>query len=113
MDIEKIVERMPEHEQASVRTLAENVLFMRSKLAETRKGIAGQQVLIPYDNGGGQRGIRENPAFKGYESLLKSYSAADRELREIIAKYTCDEAEKKREEADSPLMRILSEAKSA
>ena len=28
---------------------------------------------MPYDNGGGQRGIRENPAFKGYESLWKAY----------------------------------------
>ena len=28
---------------------------------------------MPYDNGGGQKGIRENPAFKGYESLWKAY----------------------------------------
>ena len=104
----QLVDRVPEHEREHVRELAENVLFMRNKLKETRAGIARQQVVMPYDNGGGQTGIRENPAFKGYESLLKSYMTALRELREIINRYgetsTTDE---------SPLMRILAEAKAS
>lgn len=50
-----------------------NVAWMRIKLDETRKAIANSTVAIPYDNGGGQAGIRENPVFKGYESLYKSY----------------------------------------
>lgn len=52
-----------------------NVAWMRLKLDETRKAIANSTVAIPYDNGGGQTGIRENPVFKGYESLYKSYMA--------------------------------------
>jgi hypothetical protein len=31
--------------------------------------------VVAYDNGGGQKGIRENPLFKGYENLWRSYMA--------------------------------------
>lgn len=50
-----------------------NVEWMREKLDDARAKIAGSSVAIPYDNGGGQTGIRENPLFKGYSSLWKSY----------------------------------------
>lgn len=70
----------------------ENVAFMRIKLDDAREKIAESSVVIPYDNGGGQTGIRENPLYKGYESLWKSYmsgldkilSALPVEIREEI-----------------------------
>jgi len=67
---------LPEQDRADVCELAENVLFMRRKLAETRKGLEGKPVVIPYDNGGGQTGIRANPAYAEYEKLLRSYTQA-------------------------------------
>lgn len=51
----------------------QNVGWMRNKLDEAREAIKGSSVAIPYDNGGGQKGIRENPLFKGYSSLWKTY----------------------------------------
>ena len=51
----------------------ENVSWMRAKLDDSRDIIKNSNIVMPYDNGGGQRGIRENPAFKGYESLWKAY----------------------------------------
>ena len=51
----------------------DNVAWMRGKLDETRAAIKNSGVAIQYDNGGGQKGIRENPLFKGYSSLWKSY----------------------------------------
>ena len=107
--MDEIVAQVPEHERDHVRALAEDALFMRAKLAETRRGIAKQQVVIPYDNGGGQMGIRLNPAFTGYESLLKSYSATMRDLTALVDKYA-----EKAEAAhpDTPLMRILADAES-
>jgi hypothetical protein len=80
----ELAEKLPEHEREHVRELAENVLFMRGKLEETRKGLANSQVVIAYDNGGGQTGIRRNPAFDGYQALLKSYTAALNELRGLL-----------------------------
>lgn len=50
-----------------------NTAWMKAKLDDAREAIKNSQIVIKYDNGGGQRGIRENPLFKGYESLWKSY----------------------------------------
>lgn len=55
--------------------VVDNVAWMYAKLIDAREQIKGSSVCIPYDNGGGQKGIRENPLFKGYESLFKSYMA--------------------------------------
>lgn len=53
--------------------IIENVSWMKIKLDEARETIKNSSVAIQYDNGGGQKGIRENPLFKGYTSLWKSY----------------------------------------
>ena len=51
----------------------ENTAWMKAKLDDAREQIKNSNVAIKYDNGGGQKGIRQNPAFKGYESLWRSY----------------------------------------
>mgnify|MGYP006992085343 CR=1 FL=1 len=50
-----------------------NTAWMKAKLDDARDAIKNSQIAISYDNGGGQKGIRENPLFKGYESLWRSY----------------------------------------
>lgn len=52
-----------------------NTAWMKAKLDDAREAIKNSQIVISYDNGGGQKGIRENPLFKGYESLWRSYMA--------------------------------------
>ena len=54
-------------------TVIQNTAWMKAKLDDTMAQIRETSVAIPYDNGGGQTGIRENPLFKGYSSLWKSY----------------------------------------
>ena len=53
----------------------ENTAWMKIKLDDARETIKNSQIAITYNNGGGQRGVRENPLFKGYEALWKSYMA--------------------------------------
>ena len=59
--------------QEALKTVIENVAWMSEKLEDAMEKIEDSSVAIPYDNGGGQTGIRENPLYKGYESLFKSY----------------------------------------
>lgn len=66
----------------AMETIIENVSWMRVKLDDTREMIKTSGVAINYDNGGGQKGIRENPLFKGYQSLWKSYMSG---MEQIIA----------------------------
>ena len=97
---------LPDSIKSDVLELARDVEFMRGKLEETRNGLAKQQVVIAYDNGGGQTGIRENPAFKGYHQLLASYRKAFEELSSTLRRYGGLE----KRAGDNPLDKILAEA---
>ncbi len=79
--------------------IVENVAWMKVKLDDARAVIAGSNIVIPYDNGGGQNGIRENPAFKGYEALWKSYMAG---LEKILEELPEEERASVAEVADAP-----------
>ena len=81
---ESICASLPEPTRARAVELAENVLWMEAKLANAREVIGKSSVAIPYDNGGGQRGIRKNPAFDGYNSLMSSYTKALKQLCEML-----------------------------
>ena len=79
-----------------VTVLAEQVIFMSKKLKESKAGLRDQAIVIPYDNGGGQTGIRENPAFTAYEKLLAAYTKSLTALRDVIG----DDAPKEMSELD-------------
>lgn len=53
--------------------LFDNICWMQIKLDDARAEIGEDGLLTEYDNGGGQSGVRQNPAFKAYEALWKSY----------------------------------------
>lgn len=50
-----------------------NLSTMSDRLETLRKIIEIEPAIIEYDNGGGQKGKRENPSYKAYEALWKSY----------------------------------------
>lgn len=79
-----LAEGAPENMRDRARELAGNVLWMEGKLANAREVIGRSSVAIPYDNGGGQKGIRKNPAFDGYNSLMSSYTKALKQLCEML-----------------------------
>ncbi|MDO4539140.1 MAG: hypothetical protein Q4B54_13330 [Coriobacteriales bacterium] len=82
--MDELVARLPDHERTHVRELAKDALFMRDKLAEAREELESQQLTVPYDNGGGQEGVRKNPAFEAYEALLRSYQSVVGQLRDLL-----------------------------
>ena len=79
-----MVEGVPENVRDRARELAGNVLWMEAKLESAREVIGRSSVAIPYDNGGGQKGIRKNPACDGYNSLMSSYTKALKQLCEML-----------------------------
>lgn len=74
-------------------TIIENTAWMKNKLDNTREAIKSSSVVIPYDNGGGQKGLRENPLFKGYESLWRSYMAGMSKILESLPPEVIEQAE--------------------
>lgn len=61
-----------------------NTSWMKAKLDDAREAIKNSNIVIAYDNGGGQRGIRENPLFKGYEGLWRSYMAGMSKIIDVL-----------------------------
>ena len=103
---DELCSSMPEDIRPHAIELAENVLFMEGKLKDTRRGLANQQVVIPYDNGGGQKGIRKNPVFEGYNQLMANYRKSLEQLVALLRDY----GGARLEDTDTPLSRILAEA---
>ena len=48
--------------------------LMADRIVEEGKRIPGEPLVMEYDNGGGQTGVRENPFYPAYEKLLTSYT---------------------------------------
>ena len=71
-------------------SVIENVAWMKAKLDDTREQIYDTSVAISYDNGGGQKGIRENPLFKGYSGLWKSYMSGMNTIMGLLPKEIAD-----------------------
>lgn len=71
--LEKLLASAPEGRRKALAPIIENVAWMRVKLDVARDEIADDSTVTGYDNGGGQKGVHENPAFRGYTALWKSY----------------------------------------
>lgn len=82
-----------------------NTAWIKCKLDDVRQEIGVDNVAIPYDNGGGQCGIRENPLFKGYESLWKAYLAGMNKILEYLPSSVVEEEEEKKPQSVLQLVR--------
>ncbi len=76
--------KISEHKMKVIEPVVMNVAFMKVKLDEARDQVKHEAITIEYDNGGGQKGIRENPIFKAYEALWKSYMLGMDKILSII-----------------------------
>lgn len=67
--------------------LAAELLWQRGKLERARATIdsGGMQMVVPYDNGGGQKGIRKNPLFEMYNAAFKNYASGINALDAMLA----------------------------
>lgn len=87
-----------------------NTAWMKVKLDDTMATIKESQVCLPYDNGGGQKGIRRNPLFDGYESLWKSYNAGMARITESLPPQNAESARKEVETAQ-PILQLIRDKK--
>lgn len=76
-----------------------NTAWMKAKLDDAREAIKNSNIVISYDNGGGQKGIRENPLFKGYESLWRAYISG---MEKILSALPEEAATLRQQEIEKP-----------
>lgn len=73
-----------EHKMKVIEPVIINTTFMKVKLDEAREQLKDATITVNYDNGGGQKGVRENPVFKAYEALWKSYMLGMDKILSVI-----------------------------
>ena len=66
------------------KVLIEQLNLMANRLVAEGKKMDTEPLIIEYDNGGGQSGVRENPFYPAYEKLLASYTKALVVAKDII-----------------------------
>ena len=69
--------------------------FLRLEIQTARKELEGQPLSVEYDHGGGQCGVRENPAYTAFAKILKSYQAVITQLDALTRKDDNDEEMRK------------------
>ena len=75
----------------NAQALCEEVLFMADKLKLSRQQMENAAIVIKYDNGGGQRGLRKNPLFEAYNSLFNSFSKGLGQLDDMLSEVRSSE----------------------
>lgn len=70
--------------QDETNALAESVAFMAEKLREAHELLQDEPLVVGYDNGGGQSGMRINPHYTAYEKLLSAYNKSLGQLYNIL-----------------------------
>lgn len=79
-----ILEGITPEKAETLKPVAENTAWIKVQLDRARELIADSEMIVEYDNGGGQTGIRENPAFKAYEALWKAYISGIAKLLDAV-----------------------------
>lgn len=64
---------VPKQKRDALEVVINEIAWQRLKLEETRAEIADASVVCEYRNGETQTGTHENPLFKGYNALFRSY----------------------------------------
>lgn len=75
---------IPDDKRKAVMPMLPNIAFLKVKLDEARRELLYEQIYTDYDNGGGQKGIREHPGFVAYNKLFTTFSRSIKQLCDLM-----------------------------
>lgn len=94
-----------------MQAVIENTAWIKVKLDIAREEIQEESITVEYDNGGNQKGIRENPKYKGYKSLWASYMGGMSAILNLLPEDKAKEEKKKAIETKTMLEIVRSKHK--
>ena len=90
--------KIPDTQLKILEPVIMNTAWMRVRLDTARREMEEAKIVVEYDNGGGQKGLRENPIFKAYEALWKSFMLGMGRILDAIPEEKQEELAGKMEE---------------
>jgi esterase/lipase len=82
------IEKLPESNQERARTIMKKFEFMDRQLDKLQAQIKRTGWTEVYQNGQNQSGMKKSAAGEAYNSLMKNYMTAVRQLEDILADVT-------------------------
>ena len=79
-----ITENVDKQKHPYAETLENEVRWQAERLVQARQVIAESSILIAYDNGGGQKGVRRNPGYEAYSQLFNTFVSGMRALDALL-----------------------------
>lgn len=73
--LQKLLKETTPERAKVLKPVCENVGFMKARLDLAQAELEGQDLVIEYQHGKDQTGVMENPIFRAYEGLFRSYIA--------------------------------------
>lgn len=80
----KVVKNVDERIRPQTEVLVKQLQNVSKKLKTEGAKMADQDLIVEYDNGGGQKGIRENPYYQAYFRMLAEYRKTLRDVKDLI-----------------------------
>ena len=104
--LEKLLDQanISKQHRAALVVVIDNLAWQRIKLDDIREQMLEEDVSIPYNHGGGQEGVRENPTFKSYINLWRAYMVG-------LEKYTSYLPKELQEEAPGDALSVLDQVR--
>lgn len=100
---------VPEETVKFLQPIIQNTAAIKAKLDDAQDEMQDAPMLITYEHGGGQSGSRENPIFRIYESMWKSYMSG---MKTIMSYMPDKGAEtKKKEDAKMNVLQLVRDKK--
>ena len=99
--------------QKTLEGVIQNAAVMRVSLDDVVKEIVDADIVVEYDNGGGQTGVRENPLFNAYEKLFAKYLAAMTVILDSLPAEAAAEALPPEEERPKTMLELIREKRSS
>lgn len=65
--------------------IKEQLRHMAARIQLEGQRISEESLVVDYDNGGGQSGVRENPFYPAYEKLINTYIKTLTAAKELCA----------------------------
>lgn len=83
----------------------QNTASLKAKLDDAQEEIQEAPLTIEWDNGGGQSGVKENPVFRMYESMWKSYMSGMKTILGYVPELGTES--KKKEDKSTNVLQLV------
>jgi hypothetical protein len=79
-----IVSRQSDENKSVVKMLIDRISYLAAYLDELQEDTVVNGVVVPYNNGGGQSGLRVHPSVNVYVAYTKQFTATVKQLQSFL-----------------------------